>query len=200
MARIVEKTASAEIAPKVLRRVLYAIHVDPSRKFGSMEEQAFLVASAFRERGGFFLPVFPAKPEAVGSARYESAGAEFAVLDLSRFRLKTLAQLLQLTTCHDIDIVHWNFFPPLSNAYVWALSVLAPWLTHYFTDHNSRLPDGPPVRGRLKSIKRFLLKRYTRVVAVSQFVADCLRDQQAWPTPDCLLHFINTERLRQTPK
>jgi len=43
-------------------------HVDPSRKFGSMEEQAFLLASAFQERGGLFLPVFPAGPEAVGRA------------------------------------------------------------------------------------------------------------------------------------
>ena len=67
--------------------MLYAAHLDPSRKFGSMEEQAFLLAAAFRERGGLFLPVFPAAPEAVGRARYREAGLEVAALDLSRFRL-----------------------------------------------------------------------------------------------------------------
>jgi glycosyltransferase involved in cell wall biosynthesis len=33
------------------------------------------------------------------------------------------------------------------------------------------------------------------VVGVSRFVATCLRDQQAWPASDRLLHFINTDRF-----
>jgi glycosyltransferase involved in cell wall biosynthesis len=183
------------VAPTKLRRVLYAVHVDPSRKFGSMEEQAFLLATAFRERGGLFLPVFPAAPEAVGRARYEAAGLEVAALDLSQFRLRTLARLLGLTAQHGIEVIHWNFFPPLTNGYVWALSLLVPWVKHYFTDHNSRQPDGPAARGRLKIVKRLLLRRYTRVVGVSQFVADCLRVQRTWPAPRCLLHFVNTDRF-----
>jgi glycosyltransferase involved in cell wall biosynthesis len=195
LARLPEETNADVIAPPRLRRVLYAVHVDPSRKFGSMEEQAFLLASAFRERGGLFLPVFPAAPESVGRARYESAGLEVAALDLSRFRLKTLAQLLRLTARHGIEVVHWNFLPALANGYVWAMSVLAPSVKHYFTDHNSRQPDQPPARARLKSIKRSLLRRYGRVVGVSQYVVDCLRDQQTWPAPARLLHFINTDRF-----
>ena len=51
--------------------------------------------------------------------------------------LATLARLLRLVARHDIEVVDWNFFPPLTNGYVWALSVLAPRLKHYFTDHNS---------------------------------------------------------------
>jgi glycosyltransferase involved in cell wall biosynthesis len=195
LARAAAETDRGAIAPTVLRRVLYAAHLDPSRKFGSIEEQAFLLASSFRERGGLFLPVFPAAPGAVGRARYQTAGLEVIALDLSRWRLKTLAQLLQLTARHGIEVVHWNFFPPLTNGYLWAMSVFAPWVQHYFTDHNSRQPDGLPGRGRLKSIKRTLLRRYARVVGVSQFVVDCLRDQETWPAPDCLLHFINTDRF-----
>jgi len=195
LARLAADTDAAAIAPPRLLRVLYAAHVDPSRKFGSMEEQAFLLAFAFRERGGLFLPVFSAAPEAVGRARYEAADLEIAALDLSRFRLNILAKLLRLTARHGIEVVHWNFYPPLTNGYVWALSIFAPWVKHYFTDHNSRQPDGRPARGRLKILKRILLKRYARVVGVSRFVANCLRDQQAWPAPDCLLHFINTDRF-----
>ena len=51
-------TTAAAAASGRLQRVLYAVQLDPSRKFGSMEEQIFLTASAFQERGGLFLPVF----------------------------------------------------------------------------------------------------------------------------------------------
>ena len=103
-----------------------------------MEEQAFLLASAFRERGGLFLPVFAAPPEPVGLGRYKGAGLDFAALDLGRFRPRTLLRLLALVVRRRIEVVDWNFFAPLTNGYVWALSVLAPWVEHYFTDHNSR--------------------------------------------------------------
>jgi L-malate glycosyltransferase len=119
-----------------------------------------------------------------------------AVLDLSQFRLKTLIQLLRLTARHGIEVVHWNFFPPLTNGYVWALTVLAPWIKHYFTEHNSPQPDSPPARGRMKIVKRLLLRRYVRVIGVSRFMSDFLRDLHVWPTPVCLLHFINTDRFR----
>ena len=58
-----------------------------------------------------------------------------------------------------MDVIHWNFFPPLHNSYVWALSVLAPRLKHYLTDHNSRLADGPVKPPSLHRLKRALLRR-----------------------------------------
>ena len=176
--------------------MLYAAHLDPSRKFGSMEEQAFLLASAFRERGGLFLPVLAGPPEPVGLALYRGAGLDFAALDLSRFRPGTLLRLLTLTARHRIEVVDWNFLAPLTNGYVWALSVLAPWVEHTFTDHNSR--EGGAGRG-FKRVKKVLLRRYRRVVAVSGFVADCLRGQGIWPAPDCRLHFVNTDRFTPDP-
>ena len=189
-------TTRAAVAPKGrLRRVLYAALLDPSRKFGSMEEQAFLLAAVFRARGGLFLPVFLTQSEAVGLARYRDAGLEIAALDLSRFRFSTLAQLLRLINGRRIEVVDWNFFQPLTNAYVWALSALAPWLKHYFTDHNSRLAEPGPSPARHHALKRQFLRRYTRVIGVSRFVADSLRKQSMWPPPDCRLHFINTDRF-----
>ncbi len=196
LARLPEKTDAHAIASPRLRRVLYAAHVDPSRKFGSMEEQAFFLAAAFKERGGVFLPVFPAAPEEVGLAHYEAAGLEVAALDLSRFDWKTLSQLLRLTARYEIEVVHWNFFPSLTNRYVWAMSLLAPSVKHYFTEHNSPQPGASRSRGRLKLVKRLLLRRYARVIGVSRFMTDYLRGQHVWPTPTCLLHFINTDRFR----
>jgi glycosyltransferase involved in cell wall biosynthesis len=173
---------------------LYAAHLDPSRKFGSLEEQAFLLAAAFRDRGGLFLPVLAAPPESVGLARYRDAGLDFAALDLSRFRPRTLRRLLHLTRQYRIEMVDWNFLPPLTNGYLWALSILAPWVEHCFTDHNSRV-ETSAARRAFQRIKRVLLKRYNRVIGVSGFVADCLREQGIWPAPACRRHFVNTDRF-----
>ncbi len=185
--------------PGRLRRVLFAAHLDPSRKFGSLEEQAFLLASAFRERGGLFLPVFLAPPEAVGAARYGRAGLEVAALGLDRFRPGALARLLRLIARHDIEVVDWNFFPPLTNGYFWALRALAPRVRHYFTDHNSRAADAASKRPKWSAVKRVFLRHYERVIGVSRFVADHLRGQRIWPATDCRLHFVNTDRFAPDP-
>src|SRR5262245_16587649 len=79
-----------------LLRTLYAIVLDPSRKFGSMEEQIFLLAQAFQARGGVFLPLFSA-PEHPGTIQmYQDRGLEVAFLDLNRFQASSLEQLVTL--------------------------------------------------------------------------------------------------------
>ncbi|HVS37513.1 MAG TPA: glycosyltransferase family 4 protein [Gemmataceae bacterium] len=176
-----------------LRRVLFAAHLDPSRKFGSLEEQAYLLASAFRDRGGLFFPVLSAAPDAVGLAHYRDADLDFAALDLSRFRLAALVQLFGLIRKHRIEIVDWNFLQPLTNAYLWALSLIAPRVEHVFTDHNSRNAAAP--RRRFDVIKRVFLRRYSSVIGVSAFVAECLRSQSIWPAVHTRLHFANTDRF-----
>jgi glycosyltransferase involved in cell wall biosynthesis len=178
-----------------LRRVLYACELEP-RKFGSLEEQVAILASAFQARGGLLLPVFTSPPETVARAHYEAAGVEVAALDLRRFRLGTLSRLLDVIAERRIEIVHWNFFAPLTNSYVWALSALKPGVRHYFTDHNSRDAGGAPARaGRAAMLKRLLLKRYGRVIGVSRFVVERIREQGVLPAPECLLHFISTDRF-----
>jgi glycosyltransferase involved in cell wall biosynthesis len=176
--------------------VLYAIVLDPTQKFGSLEEQILTLARAFREQQGLLLPLFITAARAE-DASFPEAGVEFACLDLTRFRLGTLWRLLRLVRRHRIEVVHWGLSSPLFNPYVWLLSVLAPRVRHFFTDHNSRLlPLAPPATGLVRLAKRLLLKRYQRVLGVSRFVAQCLAGQGGWSNPECCLHFINADRFR----
>jgi glycosyltransferase involved in cell wall biosynthesis len=184
--------------PGPLPRVLYAIAMDGSQKFGSLEEQIYFLAQAFRAEGSLLLPLFlnPAGANGPGMAVFDAAGLPTASLNLWGFRWKRLWQLNELIGRHRIQLVHWNFYPPV-NGYLWMLSALRPRVQHYFTDHNSRLlplPRAPVGLSRL--VKRALLKRYRKVWCVSQFVQDCLAEQRSWSNLKCCLHFINTDRFR----
>ena len=184
-----------------LPRVLYAIAMDGSQKFGSLEEQIYFLAQAFRAEGSLLLPLFldPAKPDGAGTEAFDAAGLSTASLNLWGFRWHALWQLNDLIGRHRIQLIHWNFYPPV-NGYFCLLSALRPRLQHYFTDHNSRLlplPRAPVGLSRL--VKRVLLKRYRQVWCVSRFVQDCLAQQQSWSNLSCCLHFINTDRFRPDP-
>jgi glycosyltransferase involved in cell wall biosynthesis len=177
-----------------LRRVLLASELEP-RKFGSLEEQIAILAAAFQAEAGLLLPVFTSPPTEDVGAHYASAGIEIASLDMRHFRPTTLMRLLGLVARHRIEVVHWNFYAPLTNGYVWALSVFKPSVQHYFTDHNSRDAAYRAGPGRASTLKRLLLKRYVQVVGVSQFVVERIRAQGIWPAAKPLLHFINTDRF-----
>jgi len=184
--------------PKSLPRVLYAIALDGSQKLGSLEEQIYFLAKAFRANDSLFLPLFldPEGVQKAGTAAFEAAGLPTANLNLWGFRWKTLWHLNKIIGQHRIQLIHWNFYAPV-NRYVMALSVLRPCLRHYFTDHNSRiLPLTPGPRGFARILKRVLLKRYHKVWCVSRYVQDCLEEQQSWSNLECCLHFINTDRFR----
>ena len=184
-----------------LQRVMYAISLDPSRKFGSLEEQILTLAIAFRQRGGLLLPLFSTRPDSERAIGFREAGVEVAFLDLERFRFRTLGRLLRLVSHHKIEVVHWGLLPPLHNPYLWTLTLLRPWVRHFFTDHNSRLHPipGPPPQP-IRAIKRLLLRRFSRVVGVSGFVHECLDRQKVWSNCSTCLHFINTDRFRPDPE
>jgi glycosyltransferase involved in cell wall biosynthesis len=181
-----------------LERVLFVLRLDPAGKFGSLEEQALTLARSFHERGGLFLPVFlrPLDPESAGQYAREGLPAE--ALDLGRFRPDTLRRLLGLIRRHRIEVMHWNFYHPLFNAYLWALSLLRPGVKHYYTDHISRPAPGagPAGRGRAGvAVKKILASRYRKVLCVSDYVL-----KQVQPTAgrraERLHHFVNTDRFR----
>jgi glycosyltransferase involved in cell wall biosynthesis len=181
-----------------LPRVLYAVALDASQKFGSLEEQIYLLAQAFRAEGSALVPAFlpAAGPRGGGLAAFDDAGMPTAELSLWKFRYSTVRRLGRLIAEHDIRLVHWNFYPPL-NPFVWWLSVLHPRLSHYFTDHNSRvLPLAPPPRGLRRVLKQALLGRYRKVWGVSQYICDCLAEQRSYSNLECCPHFINTDRFR----
>jgi L-malate glycosyltransferase len=187
--------------PGRLKRVLFVISLDPAGKFGSLEEQTLTLARSFREQGSLFLPVFLRPLDSESAAQYSRAGLEVEALDLEQFRLRTLRHLVRLIQQHRIEIVHWNFYHPAFNPYLWALTVLKPGVEHYFTDHISRpaAGAGPVSRGRLKaSLVRVLACRYRKILCVSDFVLAQVR-RSAGSQVGRLHHFINTDRFRPDP-
>src|SRR5947207_7656953 len=109
-----------------LPRVLSAVMLDPGKKYGSMEEQIVLLGHAFRNEGSLFLPLFICAPEAADVEQFRRRGLAAECLELRRFRWRTLWRLLRVLRRERIEVVHWNFMPPLTNWYVWALSLFAP--------------------------------------------------------------------------
>jgi len=183
-----------------LKRVLFALDLSP-RKFGGLEELALARARAFRDRGGLFLPVFFPPLDTDTATQYASEGLRVEAMDLRRFRLATLRRLLQLIRRDRIEVAHWNFYAPLSNGYVWGLSVLAPGVQHYFTERTSRSLSGPGSPGghRWKWIVKWPLEyRYRKTFCVSQYVMSSL-EAMHWPNLQVLYHCVNTERFRPDP-
>jgi L-malate glycosyltransferase len=190
------RCATPAAGRRPLPRVLYALMLDPGRKFGSMEEQLVLFADAFRAEGSLFLPLFISDPARASFDDYQKRGVDAECLDLRRFRLGTLLELRQMIGRHRIDIVHWNFVAPLSNGYLWGLSLLCPGVRHWYTDHNSRLlPLPPPPAGIKRALKSVLLHRYSATVCVSEYVRRCLEEQGGWSKLVAQTHFINTARF-----
>jgi glycosyltransferase involved in cell wall biosynthesis len=184
-----------------LKRVLFVLGLDPSGKFGSIEEQTLTLARAFRERRSLFLPVFlrPLDPES--ATQYASEGLPVEALDLRQFRFATLRRLLHLVRQNRIEVVHWNFYHPLANGYLWILSVLKPRIEHYFTDHISRPARGPDrdERGNLTWILKWPLTcRYRKILCVSDYVLDQLQVMHC-PNLQRTPCFVNTERFRPDP-
>jgi glycosyltransferase involved in cell wall biosynthesis len=170
--------------------------MNPDR-FASLEEQIFLLTRAFGEEGGFFLPLFICDHRTGNPPVYAEACMRAECMDLHRFRLHTLLHLVRLIRRDCIDVIHWNFTQPLTNPYLWALSILTPRVKHYFTDHMSR--QAPPARGLKRFLKRALSKRYSKVFGVSHFVVQCLR-QQGWSVNLAARHhFLNTDRFKPDP-
>ena len=172
------------------------IALNPSLKFGSLEEQIFCLARTFKEEGALFLPLFqsPLGPEA--RAMYQAAGLEAGWLSLETFNIATVRQLVRLIREYRIEVVHWNFYPPV-NLYIYSLTLLMPRLRHYLTDHNTReLPLQAPPVGLRRILKKALLRRYSRVLCISDFVLRCLEAEGVWPNISSCTHFINTERFR----
>jgi glycosyltransferase involved in cell wall biosynthesis len=183
-----------------LPRVLYAAQIDASRKFGSFEEQTLSLGRALRERSGVFVPVFPTPLGPRASEAFRAAGLGAECLDLGRFRPSTLAALVRLIRRDRIEVVHWNFYEPVRNGYVWALGLAAPRVRQLYTDHNSR-PGGTSGQGgrRAGAIKAMAFRRFERVFCVSDFVADRLQAGGRWANVVRWTHRVNTERFSPDP-
>lgn len=180
----------------MLERVLYVVNLDPSNKYGSLEEQIFLTSEAIAKQGGVFIPVFSAALPEKEAQRYESAGLTATFLTLGRFNLLTLGKLLALIDLHHIDVVHWNLYHPL-NGYALLLRVLRPAVRHFLTDHNSRPQSLMNSQTALSKVcKRTLFAGYSKVLAISEYVLTELQKQAVWGNPGRFYYFVNTDRFR----
>src|SRR5271165_4999742 len=143
-----------------LPRVLYVLNLNPTQKFGSLEEQIVFLSRAFQQQGSSFTPLFTLARQPGLADSLSDFGVESQWLDLKRFRIATMLSLWSLVGKLGIDIVHWNMTHPLKNAYLWGLTISRPKLRHFYTDHISR--DAMPslqLSGWKKSFKRLLLRR-----------------------------------------
>ncbi len=180
----------------MFERVLYAVNLDPSNKYGSLEEQIFLTCEAIAKQGGTFIPVFAAALPEKEEQRYRRAGLAATSLPLGRFNIHTFRKLLHLIDKHRIDVVHWNLYHPL-NGYAAALRVIRPRLRHYLTDHNSRPKSLSRSPHPLSiSCKKLMLGGYSKVLAVSDYVLAELERQAIWPNLGRYHHFVNTGRFQ----
>ena len=190
------RRAASALAGK-LPRVLYATDLDPSRQFGSMEEGLFLLASAFSSEGGTLVSLFAKDFDDEGRRRYTDAGLASEHLDLNTFSFSKLSALIAIIKRHNIQWIHWHFFPPIRNKYVWFLSFLLPRVRHILTEHTSPAVNVSRPDGWLKSqAKRVALKRYVRIWCGTHFVKRYLEEQRGWRRIQHVSYFINTDRFR----
>jgi glycosyltransferase involved in cell wall biosynthesis len=180
-----------------------AINLDPSQKFGTLEEQVLTLAHAFRQRGGQLLPVYRRDLDAEGAEKYRARDLRAVPIDLNVFTPARLLQLIRLIRREAVEVVQWNLYAPLTNPYLWAVTLLAPTVKHVYADHISRpsppndLAPGHSARKHL--IKRLLGRRYAAVACVSEFVREQIRTDGTWPDAWLGTHFVNTARFAPDP-
>src|SRR5215469_9559553 len=181
-----------------LRRVLFVVNLNPT-KFGSLEEQIFILSHTFKRHQSLFVPVFVRPLREKDHSAYQNAGLSFAHLDLNLFSVSTFLKLMRLIDCHKIEIVHWNLYNPM-NMYVGLLRIARPNVMHFMTDHISRTSSDANGSQSVKQwIKRILFRCYDKVGGISNFVLEDLRKQGCWGNLFRQYHFINTERFKPNP-
>ncbi|PWT72931.1 MAG: hypothetical protein C5B60_08860 [Chloroflexi bacterium] len=181
-----------------LRRVLFVVNLNPT-KFGSLEEQIFILAHTFKRRHSLFVPVFVRPLREKNESAYQKAGLPVAHLDLKQFTISTSLKLMHLIDYHKIEIVHWNLYKP-TNIYVGLLTIARPRVMHFMTDHISRTLSGANSSQFVKRwIKRILFRRYSKVGGISNFVLEDLRQQGCWGNLFRQYHFINSDRFKPNP-
>src|SRR5947207_179891 len=79
-----------------LPRVLNVLNLNPTDKFGSLEEQIVYLCRAFEEAGSRFVPFFSAPPRDGMADHFRTRGIEAYCLNLREFRWSTLFALRAL--------------------------------------------------------------------------------------------------------
>jgi glycosyltransferase involved in cell wall biosynthesis len=182
----------------VLPRTLAVLSLDPNQKFGSLEEQTLIFARAFRDRGSAFVPVFVSQPVGPVAEIFRREGLAAEGLDLEAFRPGALRALVRLADRHAIELVHWNFYSPLT-PYLFGVSALRPRVRHVFTQHGSVWVGTRPRSQLVRQLKAVLMRRYDAVLGVSDFVVRYMRDEWKLGRLGRFWHFVSLDRFRPDP-
>jgi len=162
-----------------MKKIFYLANLNPS-KFGSIEEQAFLMAQELNRIGYKCYLGFVAEPSPELRKLFENTGAELVniycgntaiVGDAYKYKLNEILSLYKLIMAHDIDLVDLNFVG-LTN-----LSIIGIYFTRakiIFTERASGLPF---TRSFLKnivsrSIHAIISRRISKYVGISNYVID----------------------------
>ena len=178
------------------KRVLYLVNLNPCQKFGTLEEQIFLIAKALSTEGGLLVPVFTREIDEVQGSRYRQAGLPIEALDLHSFQVPAFRKLLRLIDHYGVGWLHWHMYSTV-NLYVLLLRLVRPRVRHIFTDHTSRASGVMPAQSLWKSFKRRVFGgSYYAMYAVSDYVLKDLQAQGFCSNPGRYYHFVNTDRFQ----
>jgi L-malate glycosyltransferase len=179
-------------------RILYVVELDPSRKFGSLEQCIVTLAARSRARGGLLVPVFCGPVPSSLSRRLDIVNAPFvASFDLETWSWSAARRLLALVDEYAVDVVDFSFYGPL-NHYVTLLRVMRSRLRLVYTDHHSRLPKAKLSSWWRRTWRKIALLQYSRILAISDFTYATL-GKEGWPRLARCQLFVDPVRFRADP-
>src|SRR6267143_1244909 len=91
--------------PKTLPRVLYAVVLDPTLKFGSLEEQIIRLARAFELHDSLFYQLFICREGTSECPSCQDAGVKSECMELRSFRWSRLVKLSRRITQRRLTLV-----------------------------------------------------------------------------------------------
>ena len=160
-----------------MKKIFYLANLNPS-KFGSIEEQAFLLAQALNNIGYKCYLGFVAEPSLELRKLFENTGAELVdvycgntaiVGNAYKFKIKEILFLYKFILTNNIDLIDLNFVG-LTN-----LSIIGIYFTRakiIFTERASGLPFTRSILKNITSrfIHLFISRRVSKYVGISNYV------------------------------
>jgi len=176
-------------------RVLFITQLDPSHKFGSLEECILALATRSKARGGLLVAVFSGP--VIGTLRAQLTASDVPFeefLDLRSCKWGLAKRLLHLIDSHSMDLVDFSFYAPL-NPYVTFLRIMRPRVRLVYTEHRSALPEAPRSGSMRRLLKRLAFRQYQALFGISDSSCEALQRSSGREVTRCRL-FINTARFR----
>src|SRR6516165_1887335 len=168
-------------------RVLFITQLDPSHKFGSLEECILALATRSKARGGLLVAVFSGP--VIGTLRAQLTASDVPFeefLDLRSWKWGLAKRLLHLIDSHSMDLVDFSFYAPL-NPYVTFLRIMRPRVRLVYTEHRSALPEAPRSGSMRRLLKRLAFRQYQALFGISDSSCEALQRSSGREVTRCRL-------------